>query len=92
MPFQPWAPLPDLGVEREGVVDGAGIEHDEPVAGIDGVRAGKALVVEEAGGDLLALGLAPANGVDLPGGDLAVPDAFCKVADVSHGGPPWGNC
>ena len=78
-------------MEWEGVVDGAGIEHDEPVAGIDGVRAGKALVVEEAGGDLLALGLTPGNGVDLVGGDLAVPDALCQVADVYHG-VLQGNC
>jgi hypothetical protein len=75
-------------VERLDVVHGAGVEHDEAVAGVDRVGAGDALVEEDAIEDLVTLRIASVHGVDaagITGAGAARPELLAQLADLAHG-------
>ena len=70
--------------QRLRVGDGAGVEHDERLAGVDRVGAGEALVEEHAVEDLVALAVLRGDGVRLAGVERARPEPFGELADLRH--------
>ena len=85
------APLADALVDRFGVALGAGVEHDQTVAGVDRVGGGDGFEVEQVVGDFVGLAVVPhaGDGVGLADGvDFTIPEAVAEVADVRHGSLP----
>ncbi len=77
-------PAADGLVQQNGVDHRPGVEHHEAIAGVDGVGAGKALVEQHAGGNLLPIGDANHQWVVLSRIGNAIPELFGQFADVDH--------
>ncbi len=79
-------PRPSGDVGR-GVVAGAGVEHNQPVVGVDCRRCGEGFAVEDGFREFFGPAAVVGSCDEMcfeDGVDLAVPKAFAEVVPVTH--------